>query len=41
MAGDHDPAKHAEFGNIVARYTFILTVVFAALFVGVVILFIL
>jgi len=41
MAGDHDHEAEAQFGNKVAKYTFIATVIFAALFIGAVFLFIL
>lgn len=41
MAGDHDHPADPGFGNKVAKYTFIATMIFAVLFIGVVFLFIL
>ena len=41
MAADHDGGSELEWGNAVAKYTFIATVIFAALFIGAVVVFIL
>lgn len=41
MADEHDREAEAEWGNSVAKITFIATVVSAALFLAAVILFIL
>jgi len=41
MAGDHDHAGDEQWGNTVAKITFIATLIFAGLFIAAVFIFIL